>query len=73
MDSPHGLKNIWSVANHASATRPMIAKAARCTTEIGKVVTRITGCRRAKRMTSGVASPHGSQDASSVPNNGSHA
>ena len=45
----------------------MMAKAARCTAAVRSVVPRIMACRRAKLMTSGVASIHGNQDTSSVP------
>jgi hypothetical protein len=50
----------------------MVAKAARCTATVRMLMPRTIGCRRAKRVTSGVASAQGSQDTSSIPKSGSH-
>jgi hypothetical protein len=69
---PHGLNSTCSQADHASATTLMVAKTARCTATVRKVG-RMIGYRRARLMTHGVASAHGSHVASSVPNSGSHA
>ena len=65
----HGFRSSSSEAIQAAATRPMVAQAARCLTQVEKGLNCTGGYRRPRRITKGVANIHGSQETSSVTNN----
>ena len=58
--------------DHVSATALTAAKAARCTASVRRSRCESSGIVEPNQSTSGVASAHGNQDASSVPKSGSH-
>lgn len=69
---PHGLKIICRAADHAATTTLIITYTPKWTAIALAFTPGVIGCFRAKSTMTGVASAHGSQDASSVENSGSN-